>query len=414
MAFLDNLFGRKESTEPKGFKDKVIEGVKTGVENAAGMLNPVKAVKNVAKGAKSLWDAQENPVVKNDVSDPAEAFKGQTHIEENEMPSSQVGIPTDVQDKVSEASNGEVAPIPKTTDTTITTQKKDKDGKMETVSTETVKNESTKTSIPETTNIDSESEAIAMEEEARQQGVDPDATPEEAKGAVDSVINSLAKIGVTYKDGKVSFPKLDTGKMSAISSALTALSVAAAIATGGAVPPMNFKKLLVNEKKEDAYINAYQGLMNQISDAAGKDITKSREAEIDESTRKEMGKAGEQVAGTEYKDELSTNSALKLAKEQTDNAIRAAKAQHMNNRDMAELIFNQDVRRAGEQLKVLKNDYPDIYNDKEFLREFATVQAAQNGITPNRLKAMTAQEYANVTKTGIDAATDIVDAFIPG
>lgn len=413
MAFLDNILGRKESNEPKGIKDKVIDGVKQGVKNAAGVLNPVQAAKNVAEGAKQLWDAQENPVVKNDVKDPAEAFKGKTHIEENEMPESKAGIPTDVQDKVSEASNGEVAPIPKTTDTTITTQKKGEDGKMETVSTETVKNEPAK-ETPSTTNINSESEAIAMEEEARQQGVDPDATPEEAKGAVDNVINSLAKIGITYKDGKVSFPKLDTGKMGAISSALTALSVAAAIATGGAVPPMNFKKLLVNEKKEDAYINAYQGLMNQISDAAGKDITKSREAEIDEDTRKEMGKAGEQIAGTEYKDELGTNSALKLAKEQTDNAIRAAQAQHMNNRDMAELIFNQDVRRAGEQLKVLKNDYPDIYNDKEFLREFATMQAAQNGITPNRMKAMTAQEWANVVKTGTDTAADIVDAFIPG
>ena len=280
---------------------------------------------------------------------------------------------------------------------------------MSTVKTETVKNET-----PSTTNIDSESEAIAMEEEARQQGVDPDATPEEAKGAVDSVINSLAKIGVTYKDGKVSFPKLDTGKMGAISSALTALSVAAAIATGGAVPPMNFKKLLVNEKKEDAYINAYQGLMNQISDAAGKDITKSREAEIDESTRKEMGKAGEQIEGTEYKDELSTNSALRLAKEQTDNAIRAAKANHMNQKDLASHIFNQDVRRGAEQLKVIKNDYPELYNDKEFLRNYATLVGSQNGITPNRMKAMTAQEWANVVKTGTDTAADIVDAFIPG
>lgn len=414
MAFLDNILGRKESNEPKGIKDKVVEGVKQGVKNAAGVLNPVQAAKNVAEGAKQLWDAQKNPVVKNDVSDPAEAFKGKTHIEENEMPASQAGIPTDVQDKVSETSNGEVAPIPKTTDTTITTQKKGKDGKMETVSTETVKNESAETSKPPTTNINSESEAIAMEEEARQQGVDPDATPEEAKGAVDSVINSLAKIGVTYKDGKVSFPKLDTGKMGAISSALTALSVAAAIATGGAVPPMNFKKLLVNEKKEDAYINAYQGLMNQISDAAGKDITKSREAEIDESTRKEMGKAGEQIAGTEYKDELGTNSALKLAKEQTDNAIRAAKAQHLNQKDLANMIYNQDIRRSAEQLKVMKNDYPELYNDKEFLKSYATLVGAQNGLTPSRMKAMTAAEWNNIIKGDVDTAAKIVDSFIPG
>lgn len=413
MAFLDNLLGREESNEPKGIKDKVVEGVKNGVENAAGMLNPVKAVKNIAKGAKSLWEAQENPIVKNDVKDPAETFKGKTHIEENEMPESKAGIPTDVQDKVSEVSNGEVAPIPKTTDTTITTQQKDKDGNMETVATETVKNEPAK-ETPSTTNIESEEESIEVEEEAKKNGVNPDASPEEAKGAVQSVIDSLDKLGIKYDNGKVSFPKLDTGKMGAISSALTALSVAAAVMTGGAIPPMNFKKLLVNEKKEDAYIKAYDTLMTRISDAAGTDLTKSRETEIDEGARKEMGKAGEQIAGTEYKDELGTNSALKLVKEQTDQAIRAAKASHMNNRDMAELIFNQDVRRAGEQLKVLKNEYPDIYNDKEFLKAYATMMGAQNGLTPTRMKAMTAQEWANVAKTGVDAAADIVNAFIPG
>lgn len=412
MAFLDNVLGRKESKEPKSLKDKVVEGVKTGVKAGIDNLNPVNKVKNAVKDtvdvAKKVWDNQENPVVKNDVKDPAESFKGKTHIEEGEMPESKAGIPTDVQDKVSEASGGEVASIPKTTDTTVTTQKKGEDGKMETVKTETIK------SAPETTNINSESESIAVEEEARQNGVDPDATPEEAKGAVQSVIDSLGKLGISYKDGKVSFPKLDTGKMGAISSALTALSVAAAIATGGAVPPMNFKKLLVNEKKEDAYIDAYRNLMDKVSSAAGEDITKGRQAEIGEDTREEMGKAGEQIAGTEYKDELSTNSALKLAKEQTDNAIRAAKAQHMNNKDMAELIFSQDVRKAGEQLKVLKNEYPDIYNDKEFLKQYATMIGAQNGITPNRMSAMTAQEWANVTKTGADTAADIVDAFIPG
>lgn len=412
MAFLDNLLGRKESNEPKGIKDKVVEGVKNGVENAAGMLNPVKAVKNIAKGAKSLWDAQENPVVKNDISDPAEAFGGKAPVDVKEMPESKAGIPTDVQDKVSEASNGEVAPVSKTTDTTVTTQKKGQDGKMETVATETAKNEPTK-ETPSTTNIESEEEANEVEEEARNNGVDPDASPEEAKGAVRSVIDSLDKLGIRYENGKISFPKLDTGKMGAISSALTALSVAAAVMSGGAIPPMNFKKLLVNEKKEEAYIRAYDTLMTRISEAAGTDLTKSREAEIEEGTRQEMGKAGEQIAGTEYKDELSTNSALKLAKEQTDQAIRAAKVSHMNQKDLASHIFNQDVRRGAEQLKVIKNEYPELYNDKEFLKEYATLVGAQNGLTPNRMRAMTAQDWANVAKTGVNIGTDIVEAFKP-
>lgn len=186
--------------------------------------------------------------------------------------------------------------------------------------------------------MDSQNQVLQAAEEA---GLSPDSTPEEGMQTVKDVMKQLQDSGLFEftEDGKVKFKGIETTKPTArenISRLFTVLSIAATIATGGALPPLNFMKLTgADEDKEnrDLQRRQYEQFMNNIS-----------------------SKLGDALAGTIKSKSLSKDTSEGIGK--TEYATSGAKAATKDNQEFQEKIKGMD-KDIQKELMAYKSELDD-------------------------------------------------------
>lgn len=266
--------------------------------------------------------------------------------------------------------------------------------------------------------MDSQNQVLQAAEGA---GLSPDSTPEEGMQTVKDVMKQLQDSGLFEftEDGKVKFKGIETTKPTArenISRLFTVLSIAATIATGGALPPLNFMKLTgADEDKEnrDLQRRQYEQFMNNISNKLGdalagtiksKSLSKDTsegigETEYDTSGAKAATKDNqefqEKIKGVDkdiqkelmaYKSELDDDSREMAAQNDFERQIKLLHETSKTNLEfqqaMAEFLNELDVKKVPAMIAYAATN-PEMKGilTRENLDQYAKMQKAVGGTT---------------------------------
>ena len=280
-------------------------------------------------------------------------------------------------------------------------------------------------------------------------GKDPPADPEEAKIDVKSIIQMLSKDGIVKIDpetGKISFADLQLSKKPMLPKIMSALSVAATVLSGGALPPINFMKLSDSYqdavKKDEAMLEQYNNLVQKLSEKYGDIIAKANQANVGDDDLKKIGnseylaseQSGKDAADTEsekqlaefennlqkdyakYENDIKTDSELKLkAKDHEYEMIRLYQTE-ANAEQMASLLNDLEIKKEPEKLLYMFNELNNtpegqkMLQDKEYWDEVARIYKSNNGITR-------ADDALNKAGKIVDTGVDVINgirSMVPG
>lgn len=254
---------------------------------------------------------------------------------------------------------------------------------------------------------DSQAEALQAAEDV---GVNPNSTPQDAQVQVQDIIKQLQESGLmTIKDGKVSFAKLQPTTKGTIAKLLTGLSIAATIATGGALPPLNFMKITGADKDEELQMQQYQKFMDNITSKYGDLIAKGSQASLGSDTASAMGKSEYQTSGQEAAVKGQTEASKELAKSENEfakdfasyksqldddsyalqrqidleNELKTMIQAHANQKDLARYLADIDIMKEPQKLAYMYRDpqIRQVLQDGKFRDELARMTKAQGGTT---------------------------------
>ena len=178
-------------------------------------------------------------------------------------------------------------------------------------------------------------------------------TPEQAKKTLLEYATSQGLVTIG-EDGKIDFAKLKMTPKSVISKIGSVLSALLTMASGGAIPPINFYKLSNAEQEDQARVKLYEDLMNNIAAEkgaveadtvrAGQDVTEAEAAGYNR-----FMASGE---GARMKKELDTT----LAKMATSNEQQKDLAQFMAKVSANQVPYMyQAMRDAGLTEKQIRD-----------------------------------------------------------
>jgi len=121
--------------------------------------------------------------------------------------------------------------------------------------------------------------------------VSGEAAPETPEQAKETLLDYAKKQGLVTIDenGKIDFAKLKMTPKSVISKIGSVLSALLTMASGGAIPPINFYKLSNAEQEDQARIKLYDDLMNNIAAEKGAVESDKVRAEQDKKTAEAAG-----------------------------------------------------------------------------------------------------------------------------
>ena len=264
------------------------------------------------------------------------------------------------------------------------------------------------------TNVETEDDISQIESSTSETGIDPEnEDPDVAKQQGQDLIEEMKKKGLINisEDGKISFAKLDTGNKPLIMKALTALSVAAAIATGGAIPPINVYKLSGAQEDEEMLRSQYTNMMNQYGSALGKVMAQQDTSRgISKKEQEEIGESSAVLAGDKYRDKLSTDSALQLQDNEAKNQLKLMNQGHANQTDMAKLLYEQGLHKDAERLAYMKSDpeFNKVLQDKKFLDDYAKMIRRTEGTAAADDFLRRAGSAVNTASTAVNTVTNAV------
>lgn len=274
-------------------------------------------------------------------------------------------------------------------------------------------------------------------------GVNPNATPQDAKVQVQDIIKQLQESGLmTIKDGKVSFAKLQPTTKGTIAKLLTGLSIAATIATGGALPPLNFMKITGADKDEELQMQQYQKFMNNITSKYGDLIAKGSQASLPGGTNSKLGEAEYQTSGQEaatkgqteaskelaqaenefakdfaaYKSQLDDDSYALQRQIDLENELKTMIQAHANQKDLARYLADIDIMKEPQKLAYMYRD-PEIrqvLQDGKFRDELARMTKAQGGTTRADDVWNKVDKTVGIIRNAADTLTNVATGGLSG
>lgn len=207
-------------------------------------------------------------------------------------------------------------------------------------------------------------------------------TPETPEDAEETLLNYATKNGLVTinEDGTIDFAKLKTTPKSVISRIGSVLSALLTMASGGAIPPVNFYRLSNAEQEDQARLKLYDDLMNNIAKeqgAVGADKVRAGQSKEDAEeagyrrfmasgegarAQKELEALGKKMAmSTEGQKELADYMA-KISANQVPNMYRAMKDAGMTEKDIRDTVraFSGQLPSWTEYLKMGTGAIKDV------------------------------------------------------
>ena len=439
-SFKDTIRGKVNDVK-KSVNDKVQKGkdwVNNQVEEAKQIGNNVKegakkAVNTVKEGLSKMDEQQRrnaasadfmhaDPDTKADVENETEAGKKIVDAAVQDIDEKKLGEDSNTAQTIAtERADTTVKPAETSTPAAPTTPDLSDDNMSEL----------------EINENDADSQAQALQA-AEDVGVNPNSTPQDAQVQVQDIIKQLQESGLmTIKDGKVSFAKLQPTTKGTIAKLLTGLSIAATIATGGALPPLNFMKITGADKDEELQMQQYQKFMDNITSKYGDLIAKGSQASLGSDTNSAMGKSEYQTSGQEAAVKGQTEASKELAKSENEfakdfaayksqldddsyalqrqidleNELKTMIQAHANQKDLARYLADIDIMKEPQKLAYMYRDpqIRQVLQDGKFRDELARMTKAQGGTTRaddvwNKIDK-TANVAGNVVDTVMNVAT---------
>lgn len=285
--------------------------------------------------------------------------------------------------------------------------------KSEEVGTEEVSNTTDNNPITEEVSSTTDSTRITSEDEAKKAlqdaGVDPNKvdSKEGAEEETSKIVDKLLATGLFEKDkdGKLTYiginiePDKKRKAASVLGKIGTAASIIGALATGGAIPPMNLNDFFLNA--DDT--KAYDAKLKQMTDTVNKIIDKA----VTKDTIKAQADVQKEQKQMDYEYQImlkdkDLENALKESNYLLQKEITLKKLDFKNQEDMAKLMaeIQAELPAKTREANILalksleqslgKEDY------KEALKTIATAVAAEGGTTPTQLGLTTAGQIVNV------------------
>lgn len=201
------------------------------------------------------------------------------------------------------------------------------------------------------------------------------------------------------KDGKVQKYKMSgSHKLAIVATIATALL---SVISGGTLPIIPFTAFTKGTEEENQ--KAYDLALENIEKTYGDLYDTEQKAKEDPNTAKKAG---------EYEFASSGNEAQ--LRQSLKNQMEVLKQSQANSKEMAQLLYEQNTHQLPESLKIIKEEYPELYKDKEFLKNLATLRASEQGITPNQLAGKTIQQYEEIISAPVKDVAEVVGKVVGG
>ena len=177
--------------------------------------------------------------------------------------------------------------------------------------------------------------------------------------------NNLVKIN---ENGTIDFGRLKQTPGSIFSRIGTVLSALLAVATGGAIPPVNFYRLSGMEAEDTERQKLFGNLMNELAKTSG---------EIGATKEKATQSIEEAERAGEY--EFAKGAKAQMMQQMT-NELQMMKAQNVNSKDLAKYMANLQadqipmLKDAWEKAGLTKEQAIDIINANAGIWNPATLQ----------------------------------------
>lgn len=244
-------------------------------------------------------------------------------------------------------------------------------------------------------------------------------TPEGAKGEMSRLVERLAETGLfkVGEDGRITFIGMDMEPnkrrkaASILGKAATAISIIGALATGGAIPPMNLTNAFLNEDDTKAYDAKIQQMTNTINQVVGSAVQKEA---IKDQTKAQLTLGDidrqfqERMADKQYAQEY------KMAMQNFKNQLEMTNVNFDNQKEMAELLHDLQTSFTGDQMsatvaaaKALKESVSDD-EFKRIMKTLANYNASNAGTTPMQQGLKTFQMVGDAVMSPVNAVTNII------
>lgn len=187
-----------------------------------------------------------------------------------------------------------------------------------------------------------EKEEIENEIASASGGVVPE-TPEQARETLFEYAKSQGLVTIG-EDGKIDFAKLKMTPKSIISKIGSVLSALLTMASGGAIPPINFYKLSNAEQEDQARLKLYDDLMNNIAKEQG----------AVESDKVRADQSGEETEAAGYNRFMATGEGARMQKE-LDNTLAKMATSNEQQKDLADFMAKVSAKQIPYMYQAMRD-----------------------------------------------------------
>lgn len=211
-------------------------------------------------------------------------------------------------------------------------------------------------------------------------------TPETPKDAKETLLNYATKNGLVTinEDGTLDFAKLKTTPKSVISRIGSVLSALLTMASGGAIPPVNFYKLSNAEQEDQARLKLYDDLMNNIAKEQG----------AVESDKVRAGQSKEEAEEAGYNRFMASGEGARMQKE-LDATLEKMAASTEGQKDLAEFMAKVSANQVPYMYRAMRDSGMTEKQIRDTVRAFS-------GNLPS---------WTEYLKIGTGAIKDVAGAF---
>lgn len=187
-------------------------------------------------------------------------------------------------------------------------------------------------------------------------------TPETPEQAKETLLDYAKKQGLVTIDenGKIDFAKLKMTPKSVISKIGSVLSALLTMASGGAIPPINFYKLSNAEQEDQARMKLYDDLMNNIAKEKGAIESDTVRAEQDKKTAEAAGE-----------NRFAADKEKARMKQALDNEMQRLAYSTNQQKDLADFMAKVEAKKVPYMYEAMRDSGMTEKQIRDTVRAYA-------------------------------------------